>query len=294
MAASHATGMPKNALLRYRVAPFFCRDRMSFPRFLALLLLAFAPAASAIVIRDDVPDARYRVAPDEFPALVDLPHEGHGVLIGPQWVVTVAHAVQGSDLGEICLAGRTRAVAEVIVHPAYRRPDSSLESGDAAPLIAAIAASDDIALIRLAEPVDDVKPVALFRGNGEEGRQAKLLGAGASGDGRRGQDAQSPHRTALRRAYNRITNAQGRWLAYRFDSGSAALPLEGTLGNGDSGGPVLLRQDGAWKLAGLASWKFVAGDLADFRPGLYGQISYQVGLSHYAGWIAEVIVARDE
>ncbi|MCQ4164722.1 S1 family peptidase [Tahibacter harae] len=266
---------------------------MSSLHFAALLLLAFAPAASAIVIRDDVPEGRYRVAPEEFPALADLPHEGHGVLIARQWVVTVAHAVQGTAVNEICLAGRARAVAEVILHPAYRRPDKSLESGDAAPLIAALAASDDIALIRLAEPVEDVKPVALFRGNGEEGRLARLFGAGASGDGRRGQDMQSPHRTVLRRAYNRITQAQGRWLTYRFDSGSTALPLEGMLGNGDSGGPVLIRQGGSWKLAGLASWKLAQGELADFRPGLYGQVSYQVRLSHYAAWIAEVMAARD-
>lgn len=265
---------------------------MSSLHFAALLLLAFAPAAGAIVIRDDVPDTRYRAAPEDFPALVDLPHEGHGVLIARQWVVTVAHAVQGSDVTEICLADRPRAVAEVILHPAYRRPDKSLESGDAAPLIAAIQASDDIAMIRLAEPVEDVKPVALFRGNGEAGRLAMLFGAGASGDGRRGQDMQSSNRTVLRRAYNRIVQAQGRWLTYRFDSGSAALPLEGMLGNGDSGGPVLIRQGGSWKLAGLASWKLVRGQLADFRPGLYGQTGYQVRLSHYADWMAEVMAAR--
>ena len=43
---------------------------------IASLLLSFD--ARAVVIRDDVPDREYRMAASDFPALADLPGEGHG------------------------------------------------------------------------------------------------------------------------------------------------------------------------------------------------------------------------
>ena len=63
------------------------------PRLLLLALLIVSFSASAIVIRDDVDDSKYRVPASEVLALVDLPGEGHGVLIAPQWVITAAHAI---------------------------------------------------------------------------------------------------------------------------------------------------------------------------------------------------------
>ena len=76
-------------------------------RLLALLLLCAASTADAIVVRDDVDDARYRVDASELPALVDLPGEGHGVLIAPTWILTAAHTVAGNaptcvTLGDAC------------------------------------------------------------------------------------------------------------------------------------------------------------------------------------------------
>lgn len=189
--------------------------------------------------------------------------------------------------------GKCRAVAELIVHPGYRKPAKALESGDATPLMAALAASDDIALIKLREPIDDVTPVELFRGSDEQGKLVKLYGKGATGNGRDGQGQHASHRNDLRRAFNHTASADGRWLSYRFGSGADALALEGVSGNGDSGGPVLIEVDGAWRLAGLTSWNFREGefDLASFRPGLYGQESKNVRISHYAEWIDGVISA---
>src|SRR3546814_21067247 len=76
-------------------------------RYLLLALLAISSTASAVVIRSDVDDAEYQIPASAFPALVDMPGEGHGVLIAPQWVVTAAHAapMQGMEadvtIGEI-------------------------------------------------------------------------------------------------------------------------------------------------------------------------------------------------
>src|SRR3546814_13264145 len=61
-------------------------------RYLLLALLAISSTASAVVIRSDVDDVRYQVPESAFPALADMPGEGHGVLIARQWVVTAAHA----------------------------------------------------------------------------------------------------------------------------------------------------------------------------------------------------------
>lgn len=52
-----------------------------------LILLAVSSATGPVVIRHDVNDSRYRVPASAFPALTDLPSEGHGVLIAPQWIV---------------------------------------------------------------------------------------------------------------------------------------------------------------------------------------------------------------
>lgn len=257
-------------------------------RLLAIPLLIASATAGAVVIRDDVPDERYVVAESVFPALVDLAQEGHGVLVAPQWVVTAAHATQWQPVTEVMLNGECLAVERVFVHPGYKKLPENLTSGEAGPLLRFLANSDDIALIRLAKPVRDVEPTPLYRGHAELGQKVLLYGKGATGNGISGQN-KGPNRTVLRQAQNVISAVEGRWLAYTFDSGKAARPLEGMLGSGDSGGPVLLQHNRRWELAGLASWKSAQGKLSEFRPGLYGQRSYQVRISHYLPWIEATI-----
>lgn len=270
-------------------------------RFLLLAMLVVSSTASAIVIRDDVDDSKYRVPASELPALVDLPGEGHGVLIAPQWVITAAHAVP-SEIEEVVLNGVSRNLERVVIHPGYKKPPMEqihqvLTTGDATLLIVLLASSDDVALLKLAQPVTDVAPAAIYKGSDElVGQIVKIIGKGATGTGASGYDRNGPHRTELRRAFNKITSAHGRWFCYVFDKPPSALPLEGISGNGDSGGPALIQVEDQWRLAGLASWdaryertRVAQGDFTAFRPGLYGQISCNVRLSHYVGWINSVI-----
>lgn len=275
---------------------------------LAFCLLAVSTAVGAVITRADVNDAKYRAPPSAFPALVDMPGEGHGVLIAPQWVVTAAHAapmqMEGMD-DDVVIGGVARKVKRVVTHPGYKKlPNEivteALASGDLSRISTFLASSDDIALIELASPVTDVTPVPIYRGNQEVGMTAELLGKGATGNGDKGQDPLSAHRTVLRRAFNVIAGADARYVWYRFDPPLSTLPLEGITGSGDSGGPLLIGEGSSMQLIGLASWSRYPPDhpfwkrWAPGRPfveGLYGVIVYGVRVSRYIQWIDGVISA---
>lgn len=266
--------------------------------FLVFPVLLASFGANAVVIRDDVPDLQYRMAASGFPALADLPGEGHGVLIAPQWVATAAHAVSWQHAVDVVVVGGTpRAVDRVIVHPGYRPApqamvDAALASGDWDAFFEFTEASDDIALIRLAEPIGDVAPAPIHRGPAL-GKVVRIMGRGATGTGSQGHALYGPHRTDLRQGYNRITVSAGRWIAYTFDSPPDALPLEATTGSGDSGGPILVAVDDEWHVAGLAAWKRAEVVGTEIHPGRYGEISYGVRLGHYAEWIGKTTTAAD-
>lgn len=265
-------------------------------RLMLLALLAVSSGAGAIVIRDDVDDSRYRIPASRFPALVDMPGEGHGVLIAPEWVVTAAHAVTWQhEIRQVTINGTARDVERLVIHPGYRKPpqellDRALATWDWTLFRVLLSSSDDIALLKLTQPVADVSPVAINRSDDEFGRTIQIMGKGATGNGVAGYEFDSPHRTELRRAYNEVTSAHGRWFCYVLDKPSDAIPLEGGSGGGDSGGPVLVKAGDEWLLAGLTSW---ADPQSTMRtPGRYGQVSCNVRLSHYSDWIESVISAQ--
>lgn len=249
--------------------------------------------ASAVVIRHDIPDMQYRTQPTAFPTLVDLPSEGHGVLITPNWVVTAGHAIFWQlPLRTVVIAGQPRKVAKVFFHPGFHPLPNEMQKAEPSVVMAYIEQIDDIALVQLAEPVSDVTPTALYRSKDEVGKIVEIAGSGATGDGLTGELKGSPHRGILRHAFNLITVAQGRWLIYRMDQGIDALPLEGALGHGDSGGPVFMQEHGVRKLAGLANHTFYKTDPGTTAAGKYGDLEYQIRISYYADWIDTTISAQ--
>jgi hypothetical protein len=291
---------------------FRCRlgARIGGVASIALLLVCVAGSAHAIVRRHDVSDSKYLVTPQSVPGLVNLPYEGHGELISPRWVVSAAHAVSGMrDQPKdwfVTINGRRRMVTRIVVYPDYdavivgwKTLFKEIGTGDAAAWLkrynAVMAGMHDVALLELKVPVSDVKPVPYYTGSTEAGQIAELFGEGATGTDITGASNKAPHRGDLRRAQNRITTADGPWIRYVFDCDADALPLEGVIGGGDSGGPVLLNVDGKWTLAGLAhgldgSIKDVLATRAgSLKQGLCGQTFASTRVSFFAHWIADTI-----
>ena len=241
-----------------------------------LSLLAVTGSAEAVVIRHDVDDAKYQVPDNAFPALADIPQEGHAILIAPQWLVTAAHAVswQMHPVSELSLNGRTLAIEKIVIQPGYKPMPAVPPSSDAAPFMRFLFDRDDLALIKLKTPVTDVAPVPLYKAHDELGKVVTFFGKGATGDGRSGVSMHAPHRTRLRQGFNQVAEADGKWLG------------------SDSGGPLLIKKKGRWWLAGVTAQDYCEGDIAQFKPGLYGMKSYQVRISSYADWIERTM--RDD
>jgi hypothetical protein len=106
---------------------------------LAFLLASISAAASAIVIRADVPDARYRELGEKYRDIVaEFPilqkegtlkrATGTGTLIAPQWVITAGHvgveakadlmtAAKNGDRFSIYIAGKPYPLEQVYFHP---------------------------------------------------------------------------------------------------------------------------------------------------------------------------------
>jgi hypothetical protein len=195
----------------------------------------------------------------------------------------------------VVIDGAPREVEKVIFHAGYKKlpselVDAAMKSGDATAAMDFLADSDDIALMKLAAPVADVVPAKIFSASAA-GRQIEIIGKGATGTGDTGQAPHGPNRTDLRRAHTAVSTSRGRWLSYTFRQGRAALPLEGSAANGDSGGPLLVAVGQERQVAALTSWKHVVGNPAEFHAGKYGQINHGLRLAHYQEWIDATIAA---
>jgi trypsin len=256
----------------------------------AILLASYV--CKAIVVRHDIPDSEYRVDAGDCRTLADLPGEGHGVLIAKQWVVTAAHAVLWRPVHELTLNGVPRPASKVIVHPGYKAAPEALKSGNAEPLMRFMASSDDIALVKLEHPVNDITPAQIYRGTAEDGQMVKIVGSGATGNGLVGEYPDSPHRGQLRRAFSRVISADEKWLGLKFVAPPKAVALEGMPADGDSGAPVFLEVKGSWELAGIVSRKLAKGKISEFICCHYGQITYQIRISRYASWIDSTIATN--
>lgn len=267
--------------------------------FSAALGIALVAPAHAIIMRDDVDDRLYRdlgYAHVEVLAQMGLRSErsawgpmlynGMGTLIAPDWVVTAAHVTQhiadnpppdGSP-HFVFIKGRGYAVAEIVQHPDY---DPQTQA-------------NDIALVRLSEPVRDPHPACLYERRDEAGQVVTLIGAGYRGDGRTGPLEGADG--ALRGAQIRVGSAEPTILTWQFHAPgeSEAMPLEGISGPGDSGGPALIETQRGYCIAGVSSAQRVVVQIDESGretggEGRYGAVEVYTRVSSFLPWISTVM-----
>lgn len=285
-------------------------------KYLSTVLLLFVTFYSyAVVKRHDVDSNLYKV--DVVPQFyIDMPFEGGAVLIDERWLLAPAHVIYTFmyDYKDkpIMLHGVENQISEIIIHPDFKRVEGDWSQGDPKPLMEQLNDTKDIALIRLAKPVTHIKPIAMYKGSDELDMEITGFGRGAIGTGLTGEDKDSkgPKLTTyfwyqvtkffsdwaftqkdyqLHTYSNVITQAKEQWLRFTFEQEEDALPLEGTIGSGDSGGAVVIYQNNAPVLVGFAAWREIDGDLENHISGKYGSTAVLTRVSYFNDWISEYI-----
>ena len=257
--------------------------------WLFLVFCFYSVGSYAVVKRHDVLPEKYVLEkPPEY--LIDMPHEGHGVLIHSQWILTVAHTIFYDYAGKnIRVGSKTYEIESVHIHPDYTQPNKNLFKGDLAPLMNFFRSRSDIALIKLTSTVNDVQPINIYTGTSEKGKTITVFGKGATGNGLTGEVPETKSLRMMNHFQNVIENAEGNWITFKFDEPESALPLEGMHASGDSGGASVVFEKGVPFLIGLSSWQLGYGDISSFQGGLYGTTAYQVRVSSYHDWILSVL-----
>jgi hypothetical protein len=219
--------------------------------------------------RHDVPASHFLVDEAAWPNVVTFfEGDGAGTLVAPAWILTAAHTARNIPPRHSVFVGGKQFRIDSIVH---HGGSPGIENSN-----------PDLALVRLASPVIDVRPIDLNDGTDELGREVLLLGRGDFGNGLVGPVATDGQ---LRRGTNRIDAVDHRWIKFRFDAPPAGTVLESVCGPGDSGGPALLYRELARpRIAGVSSWQ----DHPDGGEGRYGAIEHFARVSHYLGWIGAV------
>lgn len=245
------------------------------PVFLLLHLWLLAPPAP-IILRHDRADSLSFQLGSRFPSLAHLflptpkgAADGEGTLIAPRWVLTAAHVGAGIRRRHIVTIGASRIkVDSIIIHPDWE---------DGGP--------HDLALLRLEESVESVRPAKLYRGDEERDRVLVIVGYGDYGTGLTGPRGNDRR---VRGATNRVDEATDSWLKFRFDAPDdpRTTGLEGVSGPGDSGGPAFFGEGDSTTLAGVSSGQ--SSRASGGKPGRYGVVEYYVRVSRYVRWIESV------
>jgi hypothetical protein len=235
--------------------------------------------AEAIIIRHDVPDSQYVELGELYSEylvhmnleLPGMPPDGEGVLIDPYWALTAAHVATEVETGHtVTVDGKNVQVDSVYIHPDW-------DDG----------ASNDIALIKLREPMKLAKCAELYSLNDEAGQLVVVAGRGDTGNGNLGP---THNDSRLRAATNQVDGVTDLFIYWEFDDPEEEVRvqvLEGISGPGDSGGPAFLERGGRTYVAGISSSQSTSQ--TNGEPGMYGVVEYYVRVSSYLTWIYGII-----
>ncbi|MEM6777589.1 MAG: trypsin-like serine protease [Planctomycetota bacterium] len=180
-----------------------------------------------------------------------------GTLISSTDVLTAAHCaevIRSSDRGTFEVDGVTVTSAAVFIHPDYN--SFTLEN--------------DIAILRLSEPIVGVEPSPIFRGTPLVGDVLSIVGFGGTGTATEGNDGSFGTKRVGITTIDNVTDTLVEWL---YDD-----PAESNTASGDSGGPGFLLVDGVEMIACITS----GGTVLDST---LGDLAFNTRVDAYAGWI---------
>lgn len=226
-----------------------------------------------------------------------------GALIGTQYVLTAAHVVGGAapDKVQFVLnadgaASQTLAAESIFVFPGFTGTTVGADG----------VWHDDLALVKLAQPVAAGVPVYTLYDGALLGQTISLVGYGAS-------ETAPADPTIKRTGQNRVdqtlvdddggTNQE----IYLFDFdgpdsssnvfGPAIAPnltlgagIEAQFAGGDSGSPVFVNDNGVWKIAGIAAFNGSTTGLPGSNT-TFGAIGGGTLIAPYASWIQDTVSA---
>ncbi len=255
----------------------------------AIVLWALASAIvilfQAMVGRHDVDDAKFIALAKSYNQICHF-NDGEGTLVAPQWIVTAGHVgvlyhnTKDEKKKVVIICDKKYFIEKVIFHPDFKN------AGEGGPI------QNDIALVKINGPVEDVIPVKLYSSEDEIGKVITLVGAGDIGTGLTGP-VSNDHIT--RGVTNIIDRVEPTWLTFDFDlpGSKDATPLEGVSGPGDSGGPAFCKIKDVVYIIGVSSHQAINCDDNGkcSEAGKYGIVEYYTRVSTYRNWILKTIKA---